>query len=105
MIQIDFRKELPQWSGKSRLNSLVAVFTKEIIYNIQTKYRVRKPLLKPHYKILYDEEKATEYISILWYVDDKDSLCKYKVIWLNSVNIKPMLKRYLGNRKRRYCYA
>lgn len=105
MIQIDFRKELPQWSGKSRINGLLTVFTREIIYYIQTKHKIRKPLLKPFYKIFYDEEKMSEYLSIVWYVDDRDSVCKYKVIWLNTVNVKPMVNRYIGNRKRRYCYA
>lgn len=105
MIQIDFRKQLPQWSGKSRLNTLISVFTREIIYYIHSKHKVSNPLLKPSYKIFYDEDKMTEYISILWFVDDKDSVCKTKVIWLNTANPKPMVKRYLGNKKRRYCYA
>lgn len=105
MLQIEFRKQLPQWSGKSRLRTLISVFTREIINYIQTKYKVKEPLLYPLYKILYDDEKQTEYLSILWYVDDGDLAVKSKIIWLNTTYSKPMMKRYISNKKRGHCYA
>lgn len=100
MKRIEFRKALPNPILQSGNNYAIALFSREVVRYIKIRHKTKHPNIQVHHGNFYDVSLQVHYLRIDWYLPSNISYPR-EVVWQNNLNVKPLIKKYLWNRKRR----